>query len=58
MNAKVQIVYSDTSKNKEIFVEVKAGLKGLRLMNAIEKAVEKKMKDDPDWTRWNLVSVA
>jgi len=57
MNAKVEMVYGDPTKNKMIFVEVKAGLKGLRLMNAIEKAVEKKMADDKDWTRWNLLSV-
>lgn len=57
MKAKVKMVYADETKNREIEVELKGNPKGLRLMNAIEKAVEKKMKDDAEWKRWNLIDV-
>ena len=57
MEVKIELVYKDTSKNREILVTVKDGLKGLRLMNAVEKAVEKAAKDDKDWTRWNMLDI-
>lgn len=55
--AKVQICYEDKRKDKEIVVDIKGEPKGLRLMSAIEKAVEKAMKDDSSWLRWNLIDV-
>lgn len=58
MKVIVDICYDAAERNHMIEVEVKQGLKGVRLMNAIEKAVEKKMKADLDWKRWNLLRVA
>ena len=57
MKAIVEICYDDASKNKRIDVELKGEPRGLRLMNAVEKAVEKMMKDDAEWKRWNLIDV-
>lgn len=57
MKAKVELVYKDTTKNRNLEVEIKGEPKGLRMMNMIEKAVEKAAKDDKDWQRWNLISV-
>lgn len=57
MKAKVEIVYADASKNKQLEVPLKGSPKGIKLMNAVEKAVEKAMKDDADWKRWNLLDV-
>jgi hypothetical protein len=57
MKAEVEICYDDKTKDKKITVEVKNSLKGVRLLNAVERAVEKEMKDDKDWTRWNLLNV-
>ena len=57
MQAKVELIYEDATKNRKLDVEVKNSLKGERLMNAIDKAVEKAAKDDKEWTRWNLVSL-
>ena len=56
MIAKVDLVY-EAGKTKREEVEVKDGLRGLKLMDAIEKAVEKKFGDDPLWYRWNLIDV-
>lgn len=66
MKFKVQIVYAAPSQNHEIVVEVKGSPTGLKLMNAVEKAVEKEMarkaKDESptfdNWTRWNLLGEA
>jgi hypothetical protein len=57
MKAKVEICYEDKAKNQTIEIPLKGSPKGLRLMNAVEKAVEKTMKDDANWTRWNLLDV-
>jgi hypothetical protein len=57
MKVKVELVYDGDTENKPLEVEVKDGLKGARLMNAIDKAVEKAAKDDKDWKRWNLVGL-
>lgn len=57
MKAKVEMVYADTSKNRTLEVELKGSPTGLRLMNAVERAVEKACKDDKEWTRWNLLDV-
>lgn len=64
MKVKVEIVYAAPSQNHEITVEVKGSPKGQRLMNAVEKAVEKHMaalaKETPtadNWKRWNLIDV-
>lgn len=54
--AKVQLCY-DGKPSREIVVTFKGAPKGLRLMNAIERAVEKDLKDDKEWTRWNLLDV-
>lgn len=56
MKVKVELIY-DEKQNRPIVVEVKDGLKGNRLMNAIDKAVEKAAAEDKDWRRWNLVSL-
>jgi hypothetical protein len=55
MKVMIEICYEDATKNKTTELEIKGEPKGLRLMNAIEKAVEKAFKDDKDWTRWNLL---
>jgi hypothetical protein len=57
MKATVELVYDDATKNRKVDVTLRSGLKGLRLMNAIEKAVEKTCADDKEWQRWNLVTV-
>lgn len=54
MKVKVELVYGDkTTKNVEL--TLKGEPKGLRLMNAVEKAVEK--LGDEKWERWNLLDV-
>jgi hypothetical protein len=58
MKVTVELTYEDSKKNRQLEVTVKDGLKGARLLNAVEKAVEKKAADDKEWQRWNLVSVA
>lgn len=57
MKAKVELVYDDVTKNKQVEVVIKGAPKGLRLMNAVEKAVEKAMKNDQEWRRWNLLDI-
>lgn len=51
----VDIVYPDRTERKE--VTVRDGLSARALLNAVDREVEKKFKDDKDWTRWNLVDV-
>lgn len=58
MNITVTLCYEEATKNREITIAVKDSLKGARLMNAIDKAVEKAAKDDRDWNRWNLKEIA
>jgi hypothetical protein len=57
MKAKVELVYEDTTKNRQLEVPIKGAPKGASLMNAIERGVEKLAKDDKDWQRWNLVTI-
>lgn len=64
MKAEVEIVYAAPSQNHQITVELKGSPKGQRLLNAVEKAVEKHMadlaKETPtanNWKRWNLLNV-
>lgn len=57
MKVTVEMVYDDASKNRMLDVQIRDGLKGTRLLNAVEKAVEKAAADDKDWTRWNLAQV-
>lgn len=64
MKAKVEILYAAPSQNHEIIVEVKGSPKGQRMMNAVEKAVEKAMadlaKETPtanNWKSWSLLDV-
>lgn len=55
MKAKVELCYEDKA-SRELVVTLKGTPKGVRLMNAIEAAVEKATTDDA-WTRWNLIAV-
>jgi hypothetical protein len=62
MKFKVGICYAAPSQNHDIVIEVKGSPKGQRLMNAVEKAVEKHMEKlsesnatAKNWTRWNLL---
>lgn len=64
MKIKCEIVYEDKGRNTEITVEVKGSPTGLRLMNAVERAVEKHMKEVSketptanDWKQWNLLGI-
>ena len=64
MKVKCEIVDAAPSQNHEIIVEVKGSPRGVRFLNAVEKAVEKAMaklaKETPtygNWTRWNLIGV-
>lgn len=57
MDVKLEILYEDKKKNRIITVQVKTGLKAARLMNAIDRAVDKAIGNDPDWTRWNLLDI-
>jgi hypothetical protein len=57
MKVQVELVYDDRAKNRKLWVEVKGSPKGLRLMNAVEKAVEKAAADDKDWKRWNMINI-
>jgi hypothetical protein len=57
MKVKVELVYDDATKNRQLEVPIKGAPKGQALMNAIERGVEKLAKDDKDWTRWNLVNI-
>ena len=56
MNVKVELCY-DNKPKRELTVTLKGEPKGVRLMNAIERAVEKAAKDDKEWKRWNLIEV-
>jgi hypothetical protein len=55
MKVVIQLCY-DSKDSRQVEVEVKDGLKGERLMNGIDNAVEKSFKDD-DWKRWNLIDI-
>lgn len=57
MKVRVEVCYDTATRDKKIIVEVKDSLKGANLMNAIEHAIEKVMKDDKEWTRWNLLDI-
>lgn len=58
MKATVKIIYAPgDDKNKELTVELKGAPKGTKLMDAIDKAVEKVMGEDKAWQRWNLLSI-
>jgi hypothetical protein len=58
MKATVELVYDDATKNRKLDVEVKGSPKGLRLINAVEKAVEKATKEDTEWQLWHLLGIA
>lgn len=57
MKINVELIYENGKEPRPLKVKLKDGLKGARLMNAIDKEVERMAKDDPDWQRWNLLSV-
>jgi hypothetical protein len=57
MKAKVELMYEDATKNRQLDIPIKGAPKGLSLVNAIERGVEKFAKDDKDWKRWSLVSI-
>jgi hypothetical protein len=56
MKVTVDLVYPEPKPNRKIDIEIRDGLIGARLMNAIDKAVAKAAPVPDDWTRWNLVS--
>lgn len=53
----MELVYENATKNRQLEVPLKGAPKGLALMNAIERGVEKLAKDDKEWQRWNLVNI-
>jgi hypothetical protein len=55
MKIVVALIYKDPKPARELTVEIRDGLKGVRYLNAIDKAVEKATKDDTEWQRWNLL---
>ncbi len=56
MRVKVQLVYPNRN-NSTVGIEVKGGLKGPRLLDAVDAAVGVKFENDKGWTRWNLIEV-
>lgn len=56
MKAIVTLIYEGDKSDRDVTVEVRNGLKGERMLNAIDKAVQKEYKED-DWTRWNLTDI-
>ena len=54
MKVKVELVYANPARLVPKEVEIRDGLKGIRFMNAIDKAVK---KIDEEWTRWNLMEI-
>jgi len=61
MKVDVELVYDTNAKKdpKPLTVEVRDGIKGARLINAIDSAVGKSpvAREDADWVRWNLVKL-
>lgn len=64
MKATVELIFPDSQSTKQeprrIAVEVRGGLTGPRLLNAVDKAVYKATANKPDlsaWSRWNLVKL-
>lgn len=55
MKAHIEIVYKDGT-TKAVVIEKKIRVKGVRFLNAIDAAVNKRT-DLGDWDRWNLVSI-
>ncbi len=56
MKATVTLVYEGGKDSRDVTIEIRNGLKGERMLDAIDKAVEKEYKED-DWMRWNLVDI-
>jgi hypothetical protein len=56
MLVEVDVVY-ESKANKRITVNVPDGLKGERLLTAVDKAVNTAMASDTEWHRWNLVNI-
>lgn len=52
--ALVELVYKDGTK-KKAWVDFDMGIK--RILNSIDKGVEKAHGKDPDWERWNLIDI-
>lgn len=55
MRVVVDLVYPDTINRVELTVALKGS--ATNKLNQIDKAVEKQFANDPDWARWNLVSM-
>ena len=53
---KVKISLDFGTKKEEHEVEIRDGLKGIRLLNAIDRAVIKKFKDT-SWEAWSLIDI-
>lgn len=56
MIAMVTLTLEDKT-DEDVEVTIRDGLTGVKLLTAIDKAVQKKFKDRPDWTRWSLRDV-
>jgi len=56
MRVMIELVRTKGENTKEV-VEVRDGLKGERLFNAVNKAVHKAFSRDDTWERWNLLRV-
>lgn len=57
MKVTVELIYDDKTKDRKLTLDVRSKAKGSRLMDAIDRAVEKAAADDREWTRWNLISI-
>ena len=59
MKAKVEVSFTDKRKPQqmELLLKVKGKPGGMRLMNAIDKAVIAAMAKDPSWKRWSLIDI-
>jgi hypothetical protein len=56
MKAKVELVFEDQTKNKKVEIEVSDKTKGTKVLDAIDKAVNKQFEKE-DWQRWNLLGI-
>ena len=59
MKINVDLIYEieEGTKSKRVSVDVRDHLKGPKLFDAIDKAVNNDFKEDTQWTRWNLIDI-
>ena len=55
MKAKIELILEDGKKETHT-IGLKGKPKGVKILDAVEKAVEKEFSDRP-WTRWNLQDI-